>query len=233
MKRERAFLMTSDELQIVAAASGMNSVLLFQPTVSFDRARQIQAVCRLIKDGFFVQDETKLRLGPHLVPFAQVFKHTKNVIVAHPAGTDAPPFCIYHDKTGHEFAIISPHENRNDTYKLCIVDEEALIEDLELLHFLPVLYDDEFVISGVSDNDAQQLTNEICAELNDENILDSIGENLVSLFEQYSLAEGSCVGRLIVFRASPTWAVIVRNAEENKLSYYHRDKFANWLRGIR
>lgn len=233
MKREPALLMTSDELQIIAAASDMHSVLLFQPTVSFDRARQIQAVYRLIKDGFFIQDETGLKMGPRLIPFAQIFKCTESVIVVHPAGTDTPPFCIYHDKVNHAFAIISPHENKDDTYKLCVVDEEGLMENLESLHILPVLYDDEFITHDLPDNDTKQIVDELGNELNRETLLDSIGGKLVSLFEHYSLAEEVCVESLIVFRSSPTWAFIVHSAEENKLSYYHRDKFANWLRGIK
>lgn len=172
-------------------------------------------------------------MGPRLTPFVQVFKRSESAIVVHPAETDTPPFCIYHDKPDHVFALISPHENKNDTYKLCIVDEEALIEDLESLHILPVLYDDEFVTCDVTSNDAQQIVDELGIELNGENLLNSIGRNLVSLFERYSLAEEACVENLIVFRSSPTWAFIVHNAEENRLSYYHRDKFAYWLRGIR
>lgn len=44
MKRSRAFLLTSDELQFIAAASGMTRILMFQPAALSDRTQKIQAV---------------------------------------------------------------------------------------------------------------------------------------------------------------------------------------------
>lgn len=231
MKRECTFLVTSDELQIIAAASGLSRVLLFQTELPFDRSRQIQAVYRLIRDGFFTQDEKGLKPGPQLIPFIKAFKCAKNIAV-HPSGTDAPSLCVYYDESNHEYATISPCENKDDTYKLNIENEGALIEDLESLNILPSPHNGEVNLHGTLDEGIREKANEMSAEWKRSSSFFLSPENNASVFERYSLADGKCIDRLIIFRESSDWIAVVCNDVENRCFYYSRDELTNWLRGI-
>ena len=229
MKRSRAFLLTSDELQFIAAASGMTRVLMFQPAALSDRTQKIQAVFKLIRDGFFIQKGNSIRIGANLTPFIEVFRQATNVIVARPADTESLAFCIYGDETAHEFVCISPHENREDTYKLSIADTESLMDDLETMRLLPVIRDD-FLINEIPNRERQHLFNE-SESGGDDGILAAIGEDLVAHFERYYLQNETCTESITVFRAAPSWAIIMRRAEEITFSYYRRNDFVRWLEG--
>lgn len=231
MKPEQAFYMNVEELQLVAAASGMKNAVFFQRTGGGDRVRQIQAVCRLVKDGFFIPTGSALEIGAELVPFVQVFRHAAHAVIAYPFGTQAPPLCIYYDETSRKSAVISPAASRDDTCKLCVVDEDELMEELEMLHFLPVPHDNSFALHELP-ADIRQLALEIAAETECEGAGQPAGEITGSRFERYSLSEKSCVQKCAVFQAASYWVVLTQSADGAQADCYSRSDFSDWLKGI-
>lgn len=213
MLQRHTLLLTSTELQLVTALGGVKRALLFQSTATSDRHGQIQAVCRLIRDGFLSQNDRGLAVGPSLLPFVRTFAHASTAIVVQPSEIDVPSLCLYHDRVDQKFAVICPYENRNDTFKLFLADETALIDELEAVHLLPRQRNNKVAVEGAPNNPHTE-------------------DDLVVYFERYCLAETSCVDRLSIYRASPTWAMAIDTLPGEKTSYYHRNKFAEWLKGI-
>ena len=212
MMQTHTLLLTSAELQLVTALSGIRRALLFQPAEPADRTGQIQAVCRLIRDGFLLQNDRGLAASPSLLPFVRALGRADTVTAARPREAGVPSLCIYHDRADREFAVICPHENRADTFKLYLSDEAALIDELEAVRLLPAPHDREIVLRGAPDGPRGK-------------------DDLLVCFERYCLAAASCVDRLSIFRASPAWGIAICSPAGEELAYYHRDRFAGWLKG--
>ena len=68
MKIGQTYLMSSNELSLIAAASGMDSFLMFDSRAQHDRGTQMQSVLRLIADGFLINNGTAITPGPSLAP---------------------------------------------------------------------------------------------------------------------------------------------------------------------
>lgn len=231
MRQEHTFYMTADEIQIIAAASDMKSILLFRPDGLPDRTRQIQAVFRLIKDGFLLQNNGSLVIGTKLAPFVDVFKRAADVILVRPAETEAPPFCIYRDASVQRVVTISPAANRENTYKLCIVDEDMLVEELESLRLLPMpRTDDPDDMPELPDGIWPFLAGDIVEESHSDKT-NPPDRHIVSQFDRFSLVETVCTERFIVYRADALWAVWLQSEKGGRAFCYCRSKFLDWLKG--
>lgn len=231
MRQGHTFYMTADEIRVIAAASGMKSILLFQTDDPPDRIRQIQAIFRLIRDGFLLQNNGSLVIGAELAPFVDVFKRTADVILVRPAETEAPPFCIYRDASAQRAVTISPAANRENIYKLCIVDVDMLVEELESLRLLPMPHtDDPDDMTELPDDIRPFFAGDI-AEEGCGNNADPADRHIISRFERFSLAETVCTERFMVYRSEAFWAVWIHNEKGDRVFCYCRSRFSDWLKG--
>ena len=113
MRAHETYLLSSNELRLIAAASGINSFLMFESQTQASREEEIQSIFRLMNDGFLIGKGTTMEAGPSLAPLLKMFQCASTAIIARLVSHEAAPVCIYYDN----------------------------IEDFETLHFLPVLRD--------------------------------------------------------------------------------------------
>ena len=112
MKIGQTYLMSSNELSLIAAASGLNSFLMFDSQVQSDREAQIQSIFHLIADGLLISKDTTITPGPSLIPLLNAFKSASTAVVAKLSSHEAAPICIYYSNSGETFLRIIPHTQK-------------------------------------------------------------------------------------------------------------------------
>lgn len=230
MMNGQTYLMNADELQIVAAASGMSTVMIFQPRVSFDRTRQIMAILRLIRDGFFIQDDSSIKISPKLAPLTKVLSESAYVNVIRTFDASTPPCCVYYNSRTDRFVLITTHHGKEDLYRLCIADPDDLADKLEELKMIPTLYDDQFAVGTMDPRELADIMESLDMK-EGEPCLGISEDHITSTFERSATREYEFTAQLVVCSASPTWVTVSKKNQEYAVSYYCRDNVLKWLKG--
>ena len=68
MRIGQTYLLSSNELNLIAAASGMDKFLMFDSQLQNDRGTQMQSVFRLLTDGLLISKDSSITPSPSLVP---------------------------------------------------------------------------------------------------------------------------------------------------------------------
>ncbi len=225
----KTYLMSSDELRIIAAASGMDSFLMFEPGQHDDRGKEMQSILRLANDGFLIHDNASMKPGPSLIPFLHAFQHSSSAIVARLFSGEAAPVCIYADCIAGTFLRIVPHAFKEDFYEISIVDMTLLLDDAESSQFLPVLHEPHFLaetdisIGSVADtSDGQKEENSFPLLMTD---------GVLSTFEKYDLSTHTLLQTLSIFQTPFAWYMAIDSETGKRLTHYSRNEFATWLKG--
>lgn len=221
MSTGKTYLLSSDELSLVAAASGIESFLMFFYPLQTDREQQIQSVFRLMNDGFLIGKGTTIGPGPSLIPLLKSLKQASTAIVAKLSSCEAAPVCIYYDDSGEKFLRIVPHAHKKGAYEVGIVGLDILLEDFELLHFLPVLRDQQIIDNkGVLANQWEGEVSSVAVE-----------EQPLSTFEKYDLSTKMLIGEIKIVQTPFAWCLTSAPIDATKRIYYSRRSFAAWLKG--
>lgn len=221
MSAGKTYLLSSDELSLVAAASGMESFLTFFHSLQTDREQQIQSVFRLMNDGFFIGKGTTIGPGPSLTPLLKSLKQASTATIAKLSSCEAAPVCIYYDDSGENFLRIVPHAHKKGAYEVGIVGLDILLEDFESLHFLPVLRDQQIIDNkGMPDN---QRNGEVSSA--------AVEEQHLSTFEKFDLSTKMLIGEIAIVQTPFAWCLTSDPIAGTKRIYYSRHSFAAWLKG--
>lgn len=221
MSVEETYLLSSDELNIVAAASGIESFLMFFHPLQISREQQIQSVVRLMNDGFLIGKGTTIEPGPSLIPLLKLLKQSSTVTIAKLPSCEAAPICIYYGGTKEKFLRIVPHATKKGFYEVGIVGLEILLEDLETLHFLPAPRSQQII--DYTDTTANQWDNRVCSA--------SVEEPPLSTFEKFDLATKMLVGETSIVQTPFAWCLTSTLIASTKYTYYSRHNFTAWLKG--
>ena len=217
MKIGQTYLMSSNELSLIAAASGMDSFLMFDSRAQHDRGTQMQSVLRLIADGFLINNGTAITPGPSLAPLLEVFKSASTAVVAKLSSREAAPICIYFCNSREAFLRIIPHAQRDEIYEVSTTALDALLDDLESLHFLPVLFDWQIGSLGqLGDN---------------SDVSDRLKDKPHTIFEKIDLSAKTLIGQVSITQDSSVWAMSTGLEPNIEHTCYSRDNFIEWLMG--
>lgn len=227
----KTYLMSSGELRIIAAASGMESFLMFEPKPQDSRGVEMQSILRLVNDGFLISEDTSIKPEPSLVPLLYAFQHSSHAIVARLVSGEAAPICIYTNHLANSFLRITPHSLKEDFYKISIVDGALLLDDAESSHFLPMLHDVSFHSTPEADNSVGAIDDTPEQQMDDETLSHLITTGLLSTFERYDLSTHVLLQKLSIFQTPFAWYMATHSEAGKRLKYYSRDEFAAWLKG--
>lgn len=223
MRAHETYLLSSNELRLIAAASGINSFLMFESQAQSSREEEIQSIFRLMNDGFLIGKGTVIEAGPSLAPLLKMFQCASTAIIARLVSHEAAPVCIYYDNSGEKFLCIIPHKHKEDFYEVSIVALDGLIEDFETLHFLPVLRDSLLIDS------------EIISDNRWDSEVDSAGptmkENPLSTFEKFNLSAKELRGKASIIQTPFAWCLTFSTTSGEEHTHYSRRSFAAWLKG--
>lgn len=216
MRIGQTYLLSSNELSLIAAASGLNTLLMFDCPSQNDRGIQMQSVFRLLTDGLLISKDNAITPGPSLIPLLNAFKSASTAIVARLTSHEAAPVCIYYSGREKTFLRIVPHTQKTDTYEVNMIELDDLLDDLEALHFLPVLRDWQ------TDNFEQPDDSTA--------IFDKSGDSTLSIFEKTDLSTKARVSRASIVQSPSAW-VLLSGLESNvERTVYSRDIFITWLK---
>lgn len=217
MKIGHTYLMSSNELSLIAAASGLNSFLMFDSQMQNDREAQMQSVFRLIADGLLINKDTTITPEPSLVPLLKGFKSASTAVVAKLSSHEAAPICIYYGNSGETFLRIIPHTQKDDIYEVGTTELNDLLDDLESLHFLPVLFDWQTDNSGRPEDGKA--------------VFVRMEDKPYATFEKIDLSTQALADRASIIQTSSVWTM--SSGLEPNIGYtcYSRDSFIAWLKG--
>lgn len=221
MSVEKTYLLSADELSLVAAASGIESFLTFFGPLQTDREQQIQSVFRLMNDGFFIGKGTTIGPGPSLIPLLKSLKQASTATIARLSNCEAAPVCIYYDDGAKSFLRIVPHAHKKGIYEVGIVGLDILLEDFESLHFLPVLRGQQIIDNKGAP--ANQWEDELSSV--------AIEEQPLSKFEKYDLSTKMLMGEIGIVQTPFAWCMTSAPITGTKCIYYSRHEFTSWLKG--
>lgn len=221
MRAKENYLMSSGELLLVAAASGLESFLMFESKNQHSKEQQIQSVFRLMNDGFFVGRGTSIWPSPLLSPVLKSLKCATTVVIAKLMSCEAAPICVYYDDSAESFLRIFPHKQKEDSYEVSIVDLDSIIEDFEAFNFLPAFRGQE-VVFGESAIDRNW---------DDEIHFTEVDGNLLSTFEKFNLSMKAPISKLSVFHTPFAWCLSPSPANGPEYTLYSRYSFTAWLKG--
>lgn len=221
MRTGEAYLLSSDELRLVAAASGLDSFLMFGSRPQTSREQQIQSVFRLMNDGFLIGKDTTIGAGPPLVPLLKALKCASTAAIAKLLSCEAAPVCIYYDDSGEKFLRIIPHKHKEDFYEVSIVELDSLLEDFEALHFLPALRG-QHIINNESAPDSHW-GNEIDFTV--------VEEEPLSTFEKFNLSTKVMIGKSSITQTPFAWCLTSNSIAGTERTRYSRHSFTAWLKG--
>ncbi len=215
------YLLSSDELNLVAAASGIESFLMFFHPLQTSREQQIQSVFRLMNDGFLIGKATTIEPGPSLIPLLKLLKQSSTVTIAKLSSCEAAPVCIYYGDIREDFLRIVPHATKKGFYEVGIVGLDILLEDLETLHFLPVLRGQQIIdYNGATDNSWDNKESSA-----------SVKETSLSTFEKFDLATKMLIGETSIVQTPFAWHLASDSIADTKYTCYSRHNFVAWLKG--
>jgi len=228
MTFHETFLMTSDELQIVAAASGIKHFLTFLTEGTQHRPLQAQTVLRLINEGFFVRNNTTLAPGKPSRPFLQILREAAFAVVVTAANRETAPVCIYSDAEKKKCIQIIPYEHRVNTFEISIFDPELLLRNLEQMNLLPASE------SGIfpQDEGKQQVPSEVICidkQRDKKEIYRSMQSGVLSSFDRYDLAAQKIVSNMMIAQSDFTWRMAFKTSDDIQISEYSRSRAAVWL----
>lgn len=232
MKHMQTYLMTSGELYVAAAASGMKNLLLFRTEEKADRTQQIRAVFRMVNEGFLISENGVLKPGAPLIPLLDVFRCATHAIVAKSFSCDSAPVCIYRGR--QVFLCIAPHRHGAGLYEVSVFDPDALLDDLEARGLLPVAFgaeDFENLNAGELDGSIYARIEALDKQWNDQTVRDVFADELLSDYELYRLSDQASVDKLLIFKAPFTWCSIERFTSAVGPAAYSRSALSAWLKG--
>lgn len=215
------YLLSSDELNLVAAASGIESFLMFFHPLQTNREQQIKSVFRLMNDGLLIGKGTTIGPGPSLAPLLKTLKQASTAIIAKLSSCEAAPVCIYYDDSGEQFLRIVPHAHKKGAYEVGIVGLDLLLEDFESLHFLPMLRDRQIIDNNsVQDDQWDSEVNFVAVE-----------EPPLSTFEKFNLSTKVSIGEISIVQTPVAWCLTQNLITGTERICYSRHSFAAWLKG--
>lgn len=217
---EQSFLMSASELSIIAAASGMDSFLMFDSSLGYSKEQHLQSILRLANDGFFVSRESTLSPSSSLFPILGILRAATVAVVARLSSREAAPVCIYYGPENHDFLRITPRKQKRDSFELRIVNEISLIEDFEASGFLPELRDQPEKLEEEQPGPA--LENRFAAAMD---------MPPQSVFEKYSLASKSMIDEAQVAKMSYIWKLLINSTGATAQKNYSRHGFMAWIKG--
>lgn len=221
MRAGEIYLLSSDELRLVAAASGLDSFLMFDSRPQTSREHQIQSVLRLMNKGFFIGTGTRIGPGPSLAPLLKALKCASTAAIATLLSCEAAPVCIYYDNSGEKILRIIPHKQKEDLYEVSIVELDSLLEDFEALHFLPTRRSQQIIGNeSVPDSHWDSEIDFAVAE-----------EEPLSTFEKFTLSTKVLIGKASIIQTPFTWCLTFNSIAGTERTRYSRHSFAKWLKG--
>lgn len=216
MKIGQTYLLSFNELSLIAAASGLNTLLMFDCPSQNNRGIQMQSVFRLLTDGLLISKDNAIIPGPSLVPLLNAFKSASTAIVARLTSHEAAPVCIYYGDSEETFLRIVPHAQKADTYEVSITGLNDLLDDLEALHFLPVL--------------REWQTDDFKQHEEYATIFDGAGDSIFSVFEKTDLSVQALVSRASVIQSPSAWVLLSGLGSTAEHTSYSRNIFISWLK---
>lgn len=229
MRYTQTYLLTAGELHMAAAASGRKGLLMFGSEEKIGRAQQIQAVFRMMNEGFLLSENGVLRVGAPLVPLLEVFRRSTYAVVAQKADCATTPVCIY--SGGQDFLCIAPHQYRTGLYEVSLHEPDDLINSLEARGLLPTAL-------LCPDLNAEEFAGGICGKLemldkqwSDHMVRDAFADELLSTFERYRLSDQASVDKLLILKAPLAWCFVVRSVCPAEPTPYSHGAAAAWLKG--
>lgn len=216
MRIGQTYLLSSNELSLIAAASGMNTLLMFDCPSPNDRGAQMQSVFRMLTDGLLIGKDNSITPSPSLIPLLKAFKAASTAIVARLTSYEAAPICIYYGESEETFLRIVPHAQKADTYEVSITGLNDLLDDLEALHFLPVL--------------REWQTDDFKQQEDSATIFDGAGDSTFSVFEKIDLSVQTLVSRVSITQSPSAWVLLSDLGPNAEHTSYSRNIFISWLK---
>lgn len=227
---EQVYLMTSAELSMIAAASGLKRFLMFEEDETPDREHQLQAVFRLARDGFFVCGESTIQPGEVLRLILPLIKHPAAVVAMRSASDQTPPACLYwHDE--QETLQVTPHGCRRGFYELSLRKADPLLEDLEARGLLPAQPDDRLAEADNEDEYVDRKLADLSKFRDEGNIREVFGADLLSICDRYDPLGCAVTDCLLIVQGTFTPHMVLVSALGLRTVAYSRDGFVKWLKG--
>lgn len=229
MRYAQTYLMTAGELHMAAAAGGMKNLLMFKAEEEIDRAQQIQAIFRMVNEGFLINENGTLKAGAPLVPLLNVFRRSTYAIVAKKPGRDAAPVCIY--RGGQNFLCVAPHQQGVGLYEVSFFDSDALLDDLEARGLLPAAHEELNPNAEEFDGGIYERIKALGEQWSNQMVCDVFADELLSFYEQYRLSDQASIDKLLILKAPFAWCTIERSAHSVGPTAYSRGTVGAWLKG--
>lgn len=224
---ERMHLLTEEELNILAAASGIHGLLSFQPTQPSSQAERTAAVYQLLRRGALVPKGTKMDLSDELAPIFRCIREAGSALLLTPHDLSSPQLCLY--CAAQEAAFWMPHETKRNNLRLGWLGWEHLPGLLEELGLLPTSYAaGPTALAEFRQEDVSPLTLSLGGDgrVQDRVALD---ESILTLLERFDILNGTVQDRAAVFRAPISWGLAVFS-DPPVYRPYAREAVLTWIK---
>lgn len=212
------YLLSYEELNLIAAASGRGSFLMFASAGQKGREQQLQSVFRLINDGLLTQTGEGIRPSPSLFPLLRAFKFATTAVAAKLSNCEGAPVCLYYGGRKNSFLRITPSLYKQDLYEVGLVELDTLLDDLESSRFLPVLHDQDPIHDAAVPDDLP------------DDLADSLAwkDNILSTFEKFDLSTKMLMESISIVQTPFMWC-LSSDTDCGKPVGYSKHSFTAWL----
>lgn len=224
---ERAYLLSEEELNILAAVSGMNGLISFQPAQASSPSDRAAAVYQLFQRGALIQGETGVRLADALFPLFRAMREAGSAVLLTPRGSEAPRLLLY--CAARELVYLMPHETKQDSLRLGLSGYNDLPERLEEWGLFPAGCTAEPAeIAELQEKDIPPLTLSIGPDdrPSDRGPLD---ESILTLLERLDVRKGTVQERAAIFRSPIFWGFAAGSRETAYRPFACGDVL-NWIK---
>ena len=220
------FLMTEEEIKIIAALSGVKRVMIFFYPNKASVNLEVVAINRLLNEGILIRKERQIGPSDEILPIVNIFQRASQVILIRDPKKRRLPFCVYLDDGQPTVLCITPHENKCGLFRIFLSDSDALLEELENSRMIPTTLGDDYEGLNIASEGRNRLE-EDCSNY-EEDIEKIKPDETISTFEKLNISSGEVVGKLVIFRTPLSWGLYCPG---ERVTYFSRNLLLKWIRG--
>lgn len=224
---ERAYLLSEEELNILAAVSGMNGLISFRPAQPPGPSDRAAAAYQLLRRGALIQEKTGVRPADALFPLFRTMREAGSAVLLTPRGSEAPRLLLY--CAARELVYLTPHETKQDSLRLGLSDYDGLPERLEEWGLFPPGCTAE--PAGIAEFQEEDIPSLTLSAGPDDRPSDQgpPDESILTLLERLDVRKGTVQERAAIFRTPISWGFAAGSGETAYRPFACEDVL-NWIK---
>lgn len=222
---QRAYILSYDEFQILAALCGLDRVFGFRPGGELSRPRQLETVYRLTQKGLILSSGSGLKAGGDLPQIFSVMASAANTVAVITNSPTVPDVCLYPGTA--QFAMLAQFGARSDCCTLALkkrADLQAALLELGVLQ------------NGAETDGTPALEGEDWACLTDTALLDlehrpegGLDERIAAVFDKYDNDSAQRIKRLVVYRTQCVHCCVSIDQSGSAAAGFSNRLILNWM----